>query len=71
MVGNGREWSGAVGSELETVFSIPRALRILSGMVGGGREWPGAVGTGRERSRKRTRRAGAVGRMVSPLLTDS
>ena len=51
MVGNGREWSGTVGSgreqsvdgEFETVLNIPRALRVLSGMVGSGRERSGAV----------------------------
>ena len=58
MVGSGREWSGAVGSELETVLSISlKRSEGSKGPIGNGREWSG----GRERSRKRTRISEAVG----------
>ena len=67
MVGNGREWSGVVWSGREWLGAAGDSLKHFEGFKGP-IEGPGMVGSGRERSgavRKRTRRAGAVGRMVS------
>ena len=81
MVGNGREWSGVVGSgreRLETVLSIPsegfQGPIEEPGMVGSGREWSGAVGDSlkhSETSKVPNRRARNGRERSPPLLTDS